>query len=399
MRISNREKILLTLVLTFITAWMVFVYALEPQMANLKDLKQELRIGQQELEGLEKLVQDEDQVDMAIEEAYMAMKDKAGAYFNTTPQEEIVLLLSDFLLMPYITEQVIGFEIPVWEEIDGIAFKKDVVNISYTGQYTSLLNMLKSMWSFPKHINMTTASIIKAEVEENEEIEEIEGNIQLEFYTFATDLEIQDDLYKWYVDDLFYKENPFSPSVQSDGIVRYLYMDENSDVFNFSRYFDFTDIAGHYMETEIQAFLEAGHLYLNPYLTFEPDQPMTRGEFIVLLDKVYDWPVVDSDLDLTTFDDYEELGSLENAFAKAIHRGYLSGFIVGYEDNTLRPKDPMTYGEVEFVMNKIKPESNFTWTTIGASLEANKSVPAKDWSDPFGILTKAEAVYLLYYFR
>jgi len=393
MRISNREKILLTLVLTFITIWMVFVYALEPQMASLRDLKQELRISEQELEGLEKLVQDEDKVDQAVEAAYVTMKDKAGTYFNTTPQEEIILLLNDFLLMPFITEHVISFDIPVWEEIDGIAFKKDVVHISYTGQYASLLNMLKSMWSFPKHINMTTASIVKAEVEE------IEGDIQLEFYTFATDLEIQDDLYKWYVDDLFYKENPFSPSVQSDGIVRYLYMDENSNVFNFSRYFDFTDIAGHYMETEIQAFLEAGHLYLNPYLTFEPDQPMTRGEFIVLLDKVYDWPVVDSDLDLTTFDDYEELGSLENAFAKAIHRGYLSGFIVGYEDNTLRPKDPMTYGEVEFVMNKIKQESNFTWTTIGQSLEATKSVPAKDWSDPFGVLTKAEAVYLLYYYR
>jgi hypothetical protein len=396
MRISNREKILLTLVLTFITAWMVFDYVLEPQISSLRDLKQELRIGQQELDGLEKLVQDEEKVDMAIEEAYLQMKDRADTYFNTTPQEEIVLLLSDFLLMPYITEQVIEFEIPVWEEIDGIAFKKDVVNISYKGKYASLLNMLKSMWSFPKHINMTTASIIKAEVEENEEIE---GDIQLEFYTFATDLEIQDGLYKWYVDDLFYKENPFSPSVESEGIVRYLYMDESSDIFNFSRYFDFTDIDGHYMEAEIKAFLEAGHLYLNPYLTFEPDQPMTRGEFIVLMDKVYDWPVVDSDLDLTTFDDYEDLGSLENAFAKAIHRGYLSGFIVGYEDNTLRPKDPMTYGEVEFVMNKIKPESNFMWTTIGQSLEVNKSVPAKDWSDPFGVLTKAEAVYLLYYFR
>ncbi|MDF1617398.1 S-layer homology domain-containing protein [Petrocella sp. FN5] len=393
MRISNREKILLTLVLTFITLWMVFVYAIEPQMASLKDLKQELRISRQELQGLEKLVEDEDKVDQAVEAAYVTMKDKAGAYFNTTPQEEIILLLNDFLLMPFITEHVISFDIPVWEEVDGIAFKKDVVHISYTGQYASLLNMLKSMWSFPKHINMTTASIVKAEVEE------IEGDIQLEFYTFATDLEIQDDLYKWYVDDLFYKENPFSPSVQSDGIVRYLYMEGNSEVFNFSRYFDFTDIAGHYMEAEIQAFLEAGHLYLNPYLTFEPDQPMTRGEFIVLMDKVYDWPVVDSDLDLTTFDDYEELGSLENAFAKAIHRGYLSGFIVGYEDNTLRPKDSMTYGEVEFVMNKIKPESNFTWTTIGQSLEANKSVPAKNWSDPFGVLTKAEAVYLLYYFR
>ncbi len=165
----------------------------------------------------------------------------------------------------------------------------------------------------------------------------INANANLNLYTFAVDTNVVDGLYKWYQDDLFHKENPFIPYRVNNQPVRYLYMKEDSELFNYDKYSQFIDIGGHWMEDEIEVFLEQGYLYLNPYLEFRPDESMTRGEFVVLLDSVYSWPIIEGEVDLTSFRDYEALGSFESSFARAIYKGYLSGIIEGYEDNTLRP--------------------------------------------------------------
>jgi hypothetical protein len=126
---------------------------------------------------------------------------------------------------------------------------------------------------------------------------------------------------------------------------------------------------------------------------------MSRGEFIVLVDGIYQWPTTYDDVDLTEFRDYDDLGSLESSFAKAIHRGYLSGYVEGYTDKTLRPRDSITYEEVEFLMKKIKGNSSFDWTDIADSITSRKGIVESRWSNPLGKLSRAEAVYLLYYFK
>lgn len=395
MRISTREHILLLSLITFIILWVTFVYILEPQWIEMEAIRQELRLETAELERLEAMIENEVVLDQQIETTYLAIENKAAQYFNTTPQEEMILLFNDFLNMPFLEGTLLSFRTPEQVDIEGITFQKNVIEITTDGQYGSVVNVFKNMWKFQKHVNMTYANLSK------KSIDEVIGQMEMAVYTLVADVNIQDKLYEWYVDDLFYKEDPFSPYIPNPEAIRYMYMQEDQGIFNYDLNYAFTDIEDHYMEAEIKEFLQAGYLFLDPYMTFKPDTSITRGEFIVMMDKVYGWEGVDEEdtMDLTTFDDYDELGSLENAFAKAIYRGYISGIIEGYTDNTLRPRNPITYGEIEYIMNNIKGTQDYSFTTIGNALVADKGVPVKNWSDPNGQLTKAEAVYLLYYHK
>lgn len=395
MRISTREHILLISLITFIILWVAFVYILEPQWIEMEAMRQELRVETVELERLETMIKNEEMLDQKIETNYVAIEQKAAQYFNTTPQEELILLFNDFLNIPFLEGTLLSFRTPEQVEIEGITFQKDVIEITSEGQYGSVVNVFKNMWQFQKHVNMTYANLSK------KSIDEVVGQMELAVYTLVADVNIKDQLYEWYIDDLFYKEDPFAPYQSNAEAVRYIYTQEDQGLFNYDLNYAFTDIEGHYMEAEINEFLQAGYLFLDPYMTFKPDTPITRGEFIVMMDKVYGWESVNEEdtMDLTSFDDYDELGSLENAFAKAIYRGYISGIIEGYTDNTLRPRNPITYGEIEYIMNNIKGTQDYSFANIGNALVADKGVPAKNWSNLNGQLTKAEAVYLLYYHK
>lgn len=227
----------------------------------------------------------------------------------------------------------------------------------------------------------------------------INGSATMNLYTFAAESSVVDGLYKWYIDELFNKKNPFIPYRVNNTLIRYLYMKEDSELFNYDRYSEFIDINGHWMQSEIEMFLESGYLYLNPYLEFRPNEPMTRGEFVVLLDSVYSWPILEEEVDLTGFRDYETLGSLESSFAKAIYKGYLSGIIEGYQDNTLRPLDPISYREVELVMNRIKGTTDFEWNTVAQEITRMKGVQRAEWADKNNSITRAEAIFLLHYMK
>lgn len=392
MRINNRERILLMLLILVVGGWVLFDYVIEEQFKEIEEKKLELRLKESELSDLEGLIEEEATIDSQIAEYYNAIQSVAMSYFNTTPQEELVLLMTDFLLMPFIEESSIAFSESKMIDVAGVNFMKDTISIAVTGQYESLINMLKTIWTFPKKIDVSSINI------SGSGYDEISANISLDLYTFAAESGLVDNLYKWYIDDLFEKQNPFAEAVESNTIVRYLYMPDE-DIFNYSKYFEFTDIEGHWNQSEIEHFLDEGYLYLNPYLEFGPDEPITRGEFIVLLDSYYGWPTIyDDEYDLTDFRDYEDLGSLESSFAKAIHKGYLSGVVEGYGDNTLRPRAPISYEEVEFLMNRIKDTNSFSWSTVASGMRFNKGVDEERWNESDGQLTRAEAVYLLYYF-
>lgn len=393
MRMNNREKNLLLIMIAVLLGWVLYDFVIEEQIAVMADQTIELNLKQEEVDNLKTLIAREEEIDSQIASDYRQIQSVAEKYFNTTKQEERVLLLTDFLLMPYIEESTLSFMPPEPVDIEGVTFVKDSVVVNVAGQYGSLVDMLKIVWSFPKKIDVSSLSVNAAG------FDEVNAEFIMDFYTFSAESGLVDDLYKWYIDELFIKENPFSAVERNDTIVRYLYVpDEN--LFNYTKYLNFTDIEGHWNQYEIETFLDLGYLYLNPYLEFGPDEPITRGEFIVLLDAYYNWPTIyDSEFDLTDFRDYEDLGSLENSFAKAIHKGYLSGIVEGYTDQTLRPRDPISYEEVEILMNKVKDTTTFDWTVVANSIAANKGVSNEDWSSDYGSLTRAEAVYLLYYFN
>ncbi len=413
MKINNREKIMLYILLTVLIVYLGFAYVIEPQELENTDIEAQITSTTHEVNKLKALLTTEERLDQSIADMYTTLEETAEHYFNTTPQEEIILLFNDFLLMPFVDEDSISFGNSV-ENYDGLNLMKDTVTISVKGQYESFLNMLRTVWAFPKQIqvnNISLSGTASASAEEEEGAlndinlsapaeEEVAGSVTFSLYTLMAETSVVDNLYKWYVDELFYKENPFTPYEENDMVVRYLYIGENDQLFNYGKFFEFKDIEGHWVEEEVIEFLEEGHLYTTPDQMFEPEALITRGEFIVMMDSVYDWEYNDNEeIDLTLFTDYDELGSMESSFAKAVYRGFMSGTIEGYSDNTLRPRDPMSYEEIEIVMNKNRGTEDFSWTLVAEDLTKNKGVTSEEWTNPKAHITKAEAVYLLYYFK
>ncbi len=67
---------------------------LEPQWIEMEAMRQELRVETVELERLETMIKNEEMLDQKIETNYVAIEQKAAQYFNTTPQEELILLFN-----------------------------------------------------------------------------------------------------------------------------------------------------------------------------------------------------------------------------------------------------------------------------------------------------------------
>lgn len=154
------------------------------------------------------------------------------------------------------------------------------------------------------------------------------------------------------------------------------------------------DIEYHWAGKELSYFNHLGYLNTNERKEYKPDSIMLRGEFIYMLDKVYNWSK-DSKKNLSIFKDYGILGEYEESFSKAFGKGYISG----YSDNTLRANMPITYQEAEEIMKKLLANSSFKWSDISTKLQEDKGVVSTGSRNTNNYMTKAEAIYLLYNYR
>lgn len=342
--------------------------------------------------ALDNAPKNEEKIDQDIQDEYAEIAELSKQYFNTTPQEEVILLFNDLFTVPKLKVNMMTFNEPEVVPIGNVDFLKTSIQVDYTGDYQMLMNVIDTAWQFPKKMQVKSLSMTMSETE-------LSGSVTIELVNIMMDSGVVDNLYTWYVDELFNKENPFTPYTRTNSTIRYIYTGEGANLFNFDRYEEFTDLKGYWLEKEINDFLKSGYIYMNTYKTFGPDEPMTRGDFVVLLDNVYQWTSVDSAVDLTKFTDYSSLGSLESSYAKAIQKGFLSGFLEGYSDNTLRPADPITYKEMELIMRRIKNDETFSWVQVGADITLKKGITSANWTNPDASMTKAEAVYLLTYFK
>lgn len=394
MKVSSREKIYLTFLLVALLSFLTFVYVIEPQTKSIINLFVTRNEVKGKIEVLDNAKAQDAELDKAITKEYETMTELAKAYYSTTPQEEFILLLTDIFNATDLKVEGMSFPDPVVVQLGGLSCLNTNIEISFKGDYKVLRNVLETVWQFPKKMQVKGLNMNSSE-EENL----LEGSVTIGLNNILLDPTMVNGLYTWYVDELFDKENPFVPYTSANATIRYIYVGEGSNLFNLGRFDAFIDISGHWLEKEIDEFLKNGYVYMNPYKTFGPDQPIKRGDFVVLLDNVYQWVNTGTDVDITKFSDYETLGDLESSYSKAIQKGFLGGFVEGYDDNTLRPSDPITYEEVELVMQRIKSDENFSWEMVAKDITKNKGVTSANWTNPKAAMTKAEVVYLLTYFK
>ncbi|MBD3919825.1 S-layer homology domain-containing protein [Paenibacillus sp. PR3] len=128
-----------------------------------------------------------------------------------------------------------------------------------------------------------------------------------------------------------------------------------------------SDVAGHWAEQDFATWFNK-HL-LNGYAdgTFKPNQAITRAEFVVLLDRVFN--LVDKSS--VSFTDLKATDYSYQAFEKAV----AAGIIQGYSDGSVHPNSPISRKEAAVMLYRA---FELAASTAATSLTDVASLPA--WS-------------------
>lgn len=125
------------------------------------------------------------------------------------------------------------------------------------------------------------------------------------------------------------------------------------------------DIRSHWAKDEILAFQRRGIVAGYPDRTFKPDKDITKGEFFIILSKIYDWDILDS-------------------------------IIVQAMEDPYGLEEPISYNEVESVMRNSMGLNEFNWNDISSQIIYEKLYKSKSYNNMNNNMTRAEAIYMLY---
>lgn len=155
----------------------------------------------------------------------------------------------------------------------------------------------------------------------------------------------------------------------------------------------FYDIRGHWAKDEINTFARRGIVSGYGDGTFKPNKNLSRGEFLSILSKVYDWDTKSMSYDTAKkFKDYNTFKYYKDVINYAVNKNYIQG----YSDNTFKPNNPITYKEVETIMERITDNKNFRWYNTAARILYDKGYRCKSYNSMNNHITRAEVVYMLY---
>lgn len=152
------------------------------------------------------------------------------------------------------------------------------------------------------------------------------------------------------------------------------------------------DIRSHWAKDEINALVRRNIIYGYNDNTFKPEKEIGRAEFLILLSRIYDWDLPTDTNNISNFKDYEKFG----IWSKVISYGISKGYIKGYEDNTFKPNNPISYKEVEIIMGRILKDPNFKWYNTSAKMLYEKQTKSKSYNSMDNKISRAEASYMLY---
>lgn len=390
MRLTNREKLLLIVLLFAVIGYFTFKYIVTPQWAALDEkeaVRNEWQAKKAELETIDQTLASLNAEWSALDGEIQTIGSK---YFSLVEeQEEIILLFNELLKTPGVKDVSLNFAEPQMLEIEGGQAKLQTVQVAYEGEYTSLWNLLKAIWKFDNRIMVSGLNMAKGETTR------LSGQISMDLHDLSDMTKAADNLVVWFNKDTYVKGNPFTPLPGEPFVgTRYL-MKSDSLAAAQTAYVKFRDITGHWAENAIDNFGSKRLVYGDANNLFYPNAPLTRGELIILLDGLFEWPTPAQPVDLTKFTDYMELGRYESVMAKAIFKGFLSEFIIGYEDGTLRPNNPITYEEFDLVMQKVLDQPEFSWSAEAAKIQAKTGHASAGLTNKTASMTRAEAVYFL----
>ncbi|WP_239617846.1 S-layer homology domain-containing protein [Cohnella mopanensis] len=162
------------------------------------------------------------------------------------------------------------------------------------------------------------------------------------------------------------------------------------------------DLTGHWAKGTIDQMLDAGTVQGYSDGTFRPNAPITRSEWVSLINKTFK---IDEPSD-NHFSDLNEKAWYYKDIVSAVGAGYATGF----KDGTFKPLQPVSRQEAAVMLSKLlvlndslsatqfsdaKGIAKWSSGAIGAVVDQQIMVGSKGLFRPTDVLTRAEAVVLL----
>ncbi|QEK12134.1 S-layer homology domain-containing protein [Crassaminicella thermophila] len=174
------------------------------------------------------------------------------------------------------------------------------------------------------------------------------------------------------------------PASSYNGGIYAVLIDEN--------YPELKDVYINWAGEEIYSYIRRKYISGYPDNTFRPENNVTRGEFVTILGRVNNWKYPVQITDINKFKDVESFGVFRESIKNALSRGYING----YPDNTFRPKNFITYQEIEWIMKKLPGNEDFKWDDIAEKMKYEKYIRSKSRYGKDHYISRAEVVYMLY---
>lgn len=401
MKLTKREKILVTALLFFIAGYFLFQYIVTPQRAHLSVLQADLAAWEEKKQALDMIDDTMARYGQQQEDLKNQIQTVGNSYFSSLSQEdESIIVMNDLLRDSGLKDVALSFSPLAAAGLTDTkgASSSDLssgplvqkVQLSYEGSYDAMWKALGEFWDFEKCIQVDSITIAP----DSSDSAQVTGEIDLSLYDLSQMTQVGTSMVEWSDNGQFRKSDPFQAvSGETFPGTRYV-LDLGGDTTRI--YVKFTDITGHWAETAIDDFGKQFIVTGDSENQFHPDDPITRGQFVVLLDNYYHWEAPENAVDLTQFADYAELGSSLSAMEKAFYKGYMLGYFVGFDDGTLRPNSPTSYKEFELVMGRIMNQPDFTWKAAALAIQQETGYTSPGLADDTASMTRAEAVYFLH---
>jgi len=406
MRLTKREKLMVLVLLFCVLGYFLFKYVVTPQLSEITSLKADYAEWQDKKQALSAI--DDKIAKLNGQKTDLESKIQAvgnGYFTSLGEQEESIIVLNELLLDTGLKDVSISFDTltsytqqgqskagsktPAPKATESGAPIVQNAKLSYEGSYDSVWSALRAIWNCKKLIQVNAVHM----KEDPTKTGILTGDIELSLIDLSGMTQVSGTMVEWSESGTFRKADPFEKNIAAvfPGSRYKLNLD-----YQTSKYVKFVDITGHWAEAAIDDFGSRHLITGDGANRFYPDQPITRGEFVMLLDQFYKWEAPENSVDLTKFSDYSELGQSLSSMEKAFYKGYMMGFFVGYGDGTLRPNAPTSYSEFELVMSRIMEQPDFKWKNAALTIEKDTGYKSPGIDDDAASMTKAEAVYFMH---
>lgn len=155
------------------------------------------------------------------------------------------------------------------------------------------------------------------------------------------------------------------------------------------------DIRGHWAKDEVITTLRRGHTGLYKDDSFRPDVSLTKVQLLLYLGRANKWwklNLKDEDRKLAeSLKDFKDIEDVKELVAYSIKEGFLGVS----KDNKFNPNSTISYGELEKIIKKVYPDSNFTWKWVSDKMATIKDKRCSSVDSMNNKVTRAEFAYML----